>query len=91
MKRFNKNEKESNLGTKIPGELIYSEICGLFSITDTNEYHYFQTRIDDFTRMTATFLMKTRTKTLSNIEIYIAWINARGYYFKTFRTGQGTE
>lgn len=67
-KGFNKKGKSARLRTSRPGELVYSDTYGPLSIPDKNEDIYLQTYIDDFTCLTVTFLMKSKTQTLSNLE-----------------------
>ena len=52
---------------------------------------YFQAFIDDFTRMSVIFLMRTKVQTLSNIVRYFAFMRNKGYNVQALRTDQGTE
>lgn len=87
-KKIPNNTKEITL---CPDGLIYSDTCSPFSVPDINGNNYYQNFIDDYTRLTVTFLMKTKTETLRNLEIYVAFMRARNYSVRTFRTDQDTE
>lgn len=73
------------------GELIYSDTCGPFSISDVNGNAYVQIYIDDFPRMTSTFLMKHKSQTMQNLEAYMEMMHKQGYCIQKLRTDQGTE
>lgn len=73
---FRKKGRPAKLRTTRPGELVYSHPC---------------VYTDAFTRLTATFLMKSKTQTLVNLKRYIAWMHNRSYNIQTLRTDQGTE
>lgn len=88
---FIKRPKRTKVRTQRAGELVYSDTCGTFSVLDMNGNDYYQTYIDDYTRLAVNFLMKTKTETLRNFERYVAFMRARNYSLKTFRTDQGTE
>ena len=88
---YRKRPKRTKVRTSRPGEMVSSDICGPFSIADVNGERYFQTFIDDYIRLTCTFLMKSETQTKTNLERFKAFMDNRGYGIETFRTDQGTE
>lgn len=53
---------------------MYSDTCGPFSVADVNWDFNFQVYIDDFTRLTETFVMKAKSGTIRNIEIYVPFM-----------------
>lgn len=44
----------------------------------------FQMNVDDFTRMSSTFLMKNKYQTLESIEGYSSALTVRGYDFEMY-------
>lgn len=52
---LSKEGKEREIRTEKAGDLVYSDTCGPFSVPDLDEDMYFQTYIDYYSRMTATF------------------------------------
>lgn len=83
---YKKRPKSSKARTNSPGELVYFNTCGPFSIPDINDDLFFQTYIDDISRLTVTFLMKAKSQTMSNIVSYKSFMDNRGYSNNTLRT-----
>lgn len=66
-------------------EPVYSDTCGPFLVTDVDGNVYFQTYMDDITRLTVTFVMEKRRKH------YLYFMNNKGNEFQNLKTDQGTE
>ena len=60
--------------TKSPFELVYTDVWGLFRSTSTLGFRYFVTFIDDYSRCTWLFLMKTRVELFSIFQKFHAEI-----------------
>ena len=91
--------------TKSPFELVHTDIWDPFRSTSTLRFHYFVTFIDDYSRCTWLFLMKTQTELFSifqkfhaeictqfNTSIRILSDNAKEYFsmsFSSFMSSHG--
>lgn len=71
--------------------MVYSETCVSLSIPIINGVGYFQTYIDDYSRLTFTILMKAKSETMQNIERFKVFMDAKGYPIQTFITDQASE
>lgn len=60
-----------------------------FSVKDGSWNYYFQTYIDDFTRLTVTFLMTAKSDTIKTSNGFL--MRNKGSNIHTLRTYQGTE
>ena len=60
--------------TKSPFELVHTDVWGPSRIASTLGFQYFVTFIDDFSRCTWLFLMKSRTKLFSVFQKFFAEI-----------------
>lgn len=58
---------------------MYSDTCGPFSVADANNKHYFQKFIDDYTRLTMTFIMRAKTQKMGHIERYTPFMKNKFY------------
>lgn len=70
---------------------MYSDTCCPISIPENNGELYFDPFIDDLTRQTVTFLMETKTDTLSNMKRCVSRMHRNRYDVQTLRTEQVTE
>lgn len=71
--------------------MVYSDNCGPFSKSDVNSEMNLQTYIGYFSHLACTFLMNTKSQTISNILRYKMYMEMRGYGIQTFRTDQWSE
>ena len=73
-------------------QLIHIDIWGPFSVTSYSGHQFFLTIVDDYSRFTWLFLMKTKSETrglLNNFLIYVhTQFNTR---IQTIRTDNGQE
>ena len=79
--------KRSNTETKQPLELIHSDVCGPMSTDSVGGSKYYVTFIDDYTRYTVLYTMKSKSETLSKFREYVALMeNATGHKVLQLRT-----
>lgn len=52
---------------------------------------FFQTFIDDYTRMTVIILMREMSQIIGNLELYFSFMRNKGFSVQIFRKYQGTE
>jgi transposase InsO family protein len=77
----------------VPGDLIYSDICGWIDPVALGESRYFLTFIDDVTRMTYLFVLKSKTaKEVRNcFLVFRNTFEQDGRRIKSIRTDGGGE
>ena len=69
--------KRLDLGTKSSFELVHTDVWGPFRSTSTLGFRYFVTFIDDYSRCTWLFLMKTRVELFSIFQKFHAKIHTQ--------------
>ena len=83
----NKFPKKAESETKQPLELVHSDVCGPMSVDSVGGSRYFVTFIDDFSRYTVVYTMKTKGETLLKFKEYVALMeNATGHKVMKLRT-----
>ena len=79
--------KHSESRTKQPLELIHSDVCGPMSVDSVGGSRYFVTFIDDYSRYTVLYTMKSKGETLAKFKEYVALMeNATGNKIQELRT-----
>jgi transposase InsO family protein len=73
-------------------DLIHSDICGPMSSVSLSGYEYYVTFIDDHSRKTWIYFMKTKDKVFSRFQEFKALVeNQTGRKIKTLRSDNGGE
>ncbi|WJZ92889.1 hypothetical protein VitviT2T_011862 [Vitis vinifera] len=73
-------------------ELIHSDICGPMSTTSLSNNVYFALFIDDFSRMTWVYFLKTKSQVLSMFKSFKKMVETQsGQNVKVLRTDNGGE
>ncbi len=73
-------------------ELVHSDVCGLMKATSRGGARYFITFIDDFSKKTHVYLLKTKGEVFDKFKEYKALVeNQTGMKIKTFRSDNGGE
>nr|KYP47160.1 Retrovirus-related Pol polyprotein from transposon TNT 1-94 [Cajanus cajan] len=73
-------------------ELVHMDIWGPIAITSIHGHRFFLTIVNDFSRHTWTFLMKSKAETRKLIHNFVALIETRfNKRIKTIRTDNGSE
>ena len=75
-----------------PFQLIHSDVCGPMSTTSLGGSRYYVTFIDDYTRYTTVYFLKTKDEVLEKFkEFHNFTINHTGKQIQTLRTDNGGE
>ena len=75
-----------------PFELVHSDIWGPCPILSPTGFKYFVTFVDDFSRVTWLYLMKSRSKLFSHFSVFCAEIQTQFYVFvQTLRSDNAKE
>ena len=70
-----------------PFEVFYSDVCAPMSVSSLGGSGYYATFIDDYTRHTSVYFMKTKYEVLEKIkEFYNSAVNFTGKQVKVLRT-----
>ncbi|KRZ71003.1 Retrovirus-related Pol polyprotein from transposon TNT 1-94 [Trichinella papuae] len=73
-------------------ELIHSDICGPMPTATPSDHRYIMTLIDDYSRFTVVYLLKTKDEAVDRIKDYVATLHTRfGRNPVTLRTDNGRE
>jgi transposase InsO family protein len=83
-----------NSDNKIAGilDLIHLDVCGPMSSVSLSGYEYYVTFIDDHSRKTWIYFMKTKDKVFSRFQEFKALVeNQTGRKIKTMRSDNGGE
>jgi hypothetical protein len=73
-------------------DLIHSDVCGSMSVVSLSGYHYYVTFIDDFSRKTWIYFMKTKDEVFSRFQEFKALVeNQTGRKIKVLRSDNGGE
>ncbi|CAF2091611.1 unnamed protein product [Rotaria magnacalcarata] len=86
--------KTSHSKTNTCLQLVHSDVMGPFKANDLYQTKFVLTFIDDFTRYSQVFLLrsKTATEVLSSFKTFLAWSQTKtGQKLKRFRSDNGTE
>ncbi|KRY24863.1 Retrovirus-related Pol polyprotein from transposon TNT 1-94, partial [Trichinella britovi] len=71
-------------------ELIHSDICGPMPTATPNDHRYMMTFIDDYSRFTVVYLLKTKDEAVDRIKDYVATLHTKfGRNPVTLRTDNG--
>jgi hypothetical protein len=78
--------------SQIPFELIHSDVCGPMSTLSLSKAHYYIVYIDDVTRFTCIFFLKSKSAStvLPVFKEYMVWVDAQGFHIKRFRCDNRT-
>src|ERR1700733_3648096 len=72
--------------------LVHSDICGPMHVSSIGGARYFLTFIDDFTRYSVVYFLKSKTEVLGKFKEYKSFVeNQTGTRIKAIRTDNGTE
>jgi hypothetical protein len=75
-----------------PFELVHSDVWGPAPITSYNEFKYFVIFINDFSRATWLFLLKTKDEVFDYFQEFLNRVeNQFNTRIKIFRSENGTE
>lgn len=80
----------SSMKSKTPFELIHRDVWGPFSTASSSGAYYFLTIVDDYTRCTWLYLMKTKTK-MDLCPFHDLVKNQFNFDIKMVRCNNGTE
>lgn len=73
-------------------ELIHSDLCGPMPVKSVGGSRYMMTLIDDYSRKTTVYFLKSKDEVVQNIKNYINKIERdKGSKVKRFRTDNGLE
>ncbi|KRY11615.1 Retrovirus-related Pol polyprotein from transposon TNT 1-94 [Trichinella patagoniensis] len=73
-------------------ELIHSDICGPMPTATPSDHRYMMTFIDDYSRFTVVYLLKTKDEAVDRIKYYVATLHTKfGRNPVTLRTDNGRE
>jgi transposase InsO family protein len=79
-------------GSKGILDLVHSNVCGPTSIPSLSGYLYYVTFIDDYSRRTCIFFMKTKDEVFSRFKEFKALVeNQTGKKIKILRSDNGSE
>ncbi|KAL4323650.1 hypothetical protein GQ457_11G006340 [Hibiscus cannabinus] len=78
--------------TNAPFELVHCDIWGPYRTQTYDNYRYFLTIVDDYSRSTWTYLLKQKSDVISIIPSFIAMIKRQyGFDLKVFRSDNAPE
>lgn len=84
--------KQSSWRAKAPLELVHTDICGKMKTPSLNQFRYFLTFIDDFSRMTWVYFLKEKSETFLVFKRFKAFVeNQSGCSSKVIRSDKGGE
>jgi len=73
-------------------QLIHIDIWGPFSVTSYSGYQFFLTIVDDYSRFTWLFLMKSKSETRNLLSNFLAYVHTQfNTKIKTLRSDNGQE
>ncbi|KAL4323895.1 hypothetical protein GQ457_11G003570 [Hibiscus cannabinus] len=82
----------SSTVTKAPFELVHYDIWGPYRTQTYDNFRYFLTIVDDYSRSTWTYLLKQKSDVISIIPSFIAMIKRQyGFDLKVFRSDNAPE
>ena len=82
----------SSIKSKTHFELIHCDVWGPLSTVSSSGAYYFLTSVDDYTRCTLLYLMKTKTKTKMDLCLFHGLVkNQFNFDIKMVRCNNGTE
>ena len=74
------------------GELIHLDVWGPYKVTTTEGFRYFLTIVDDFTRATWVYLLKSKDEVYDSVLVFFnILINQFSFKIKAVRSDNGTE
>ncbi|KAL0546565.1 hypothetical protein IC582_016476 [Cucumis melo] len=80
------------LRTKIPLELVHSNLCGPMNVKAREGYRYFSSFIDDYLRYGHVYLIQNKSDSFEKFKEYKAKVeNESGKTIKTFQSDRGRE
>ncbi|KAA0061337.1 gag/pol protein [Cucumis melo var. makuwa] len=80
------------LRTKIPLELVHSNLCGPMNVKAREGYEYFSSFIDDYLRYGHVYLIQNKSDSFEKFKEYKAKVeNESGKTIKTFQSDRGGE
>jgi len=75
-----------------PLEIIHTNLCGKMKTPSLHNGYYFLTFIDDFTKKTWIYLLKTKDEAFEYFKKFKAMVEKQsGYVIKTLRSDRGGE
>nr|XP_016456703.1 PREDICTED: uncharacterized protein LOC107780652 [Nicotiana tabacum] len=83
---------ESSIHSDRPFQLVHIDLCGLYHTATYNEFRYFLTIVDDYSRVTWTHLLSCKGNAFSIIKSFIAMVCTQFYAsIETIRTDNAFE
>jgi len=71
-------------------QLVHIDICGPFSVSSYSGYRFFLTIVDDYTRFTWLFLMKSKSETRAILTNFLAYVHTHfNTNIQTLRSDNG--
>lgn len=84
--------QKSRTSTNRPFDILHIDIWGLYHESTYNNYKYFVTMVDDYTRSTWTHLMSSKANTLQILMAFVCMVeNQFQTSIKTIRSDNGLE
>ena len=74
-----------------PFEIIHSDVCGPMHIKSLGSSRYFVTFIDDYSRYTQTYFLKSKDEVLEKFKEFVNYVNTLGKKVKVLRSDNGGE
>ena len=74
-----------------PFEIIHSDVCGPMHIKSLGNSRYFVTFIDDHSRYTLTYFLKSKDEVLEKFKEFVNYVNTLGKKVKILRSDNGGE
>ena len=74
-----------------PFEIIHSDVCGPMNIKSLGSSRYFVTFIDDYSRYTQTYFLKSKDEVLEKFKEFVNYVNTLGKKVKVLRSDNGGE
>ena len=75
--------------TSQPFEIIHSDVCGPMHIKSLGSSRYFVTFIDDHSRYTQTYFLKSKDEVLEKFKEFVNYVNTLGKKVKVLRSDNG--
>ncbi|KAD6454100.1 hypothetical protein E3N88_08806 [Mikania micrantha] len=75
-----------------PLELLHVDVCGPMQVASMGGSHYYFLLIDDFTRMSWIYLLKSKSETFEKFKVFKAFVEKESEHcIKVLRTDRGGE
>ncbi|XP_075074865.1 uncharacterized protein LOC142162416 [Nicotiana tabacum] len=83
---------ESSIHTSVPFQLVHIDIRGPYHIKTYNDFRYFLTLVDDYSRVTWTHLLSCKSNALSVLQDFVSMVKVHFQsHVKAFRSDNAFE